>query len=235
VRRIAMLVASALVLAGCGGDDETPPVATAPATTAAAITAVDAAADKAKATTLVLTSTDLPEWTAKPVQNDPADKAFDDQLAACVGRPSPSIYTTARAASSTFSMGPAEVSSDVDIVRTVEDFNADVAAVRGAKYAPCVRNGLTKLLQRQLPPGTAVRSATVARLPIGGFGVFSARFRASIKLLIQGQPAIVYQDAILLGKGRVELSASFTNLGRPFNPALEQALVAKLGARLQAA
>jgi hypothetical protein len=235
VRKIAMLVASALVLAGCGGDDETPPVATAPATTAAAITAVDAAADKAKATTLVLTSTDLPGWTAKPAQNDPADKAFDDQLAACVGRPSPSTYTTARAASSSFSMGPAEVSSDVDIVRTVEDFNADVAAVRGAKYAPCVRNGLTKLLQRQLPPGTAVRSATVARLPIGGFGVFSARFRASIKLLIQGQPAIVYQDAILLGKGRVELSASFTNLGRPFNPALEQALVAKLGAKLQAA
>jgi hypothetical protein len=235
VRRIAMLVASALVLAGCGGDDETPPVATAPATTAAAITAVDAAADKAKATTLVLTSTDLPGWTAKPAQNDPADKAFDDQLAACVGRPSPSTYTTARAASSSFSMGPAEVSSDVDIVRTVEDFNADVAAVRGPKYAPCVRNGLTKLLQQQLPSGTAVQSATVARLPIGGFGVFSARFRASIKLLIQGQPAIVYQDAILLGKGRVELSASFTNLGRPFNPALEQALVAKLGARLQAA
>jgi hypothetical protein len=236
MRRIAMLVAAALVLAGCGGDDETPPVATAPATTVAAgTTAVDAATDKAKATTLVLTSTDLPGWTAKPAQNDPADKAFDDQLAACVGRPSPSTYTTARAASSSFSMGPAEVSSDVDIVRTVEDFNADVAAVRGAKYAPCVRNGLTKLLQRQLPAGTAVRSATVARLPIGGFGVFSARFRASIKLLIQGQPAIVYQDAILLGKGRVELSASFTNLGRPFNPALEQALVAKLGARLQAA
>jgi hypothetical protein len=235
VRKIAMLVASALVLAGCGGDDETPPVATAPATTAAAITAVDAAADKAKATTLVLTSTDLPGWTAKPAQNDPADKAFDDQLAACVGRPSPSTYTTARAASSSFSMGPAEVSSDVDIVRTVEDFNADVAAVRGPKYAPCVRNGLTKLLQQQLPSGTAVQSATVARLPIGGFGVFSARFRATIKLLIQGQPAIVYQDAILLGKGRVELSASFTNLGRPFNPALEQALVAKLGAKLQAA
>jgi hypothetical protein len=235
VRKIAMLVASALVLAGCGGDDETPPVATAPATTAAAITAVDAAADKAKATTLVLTSTDLPGWTAKPAQNDPADKAFDDQLAACVGRPSPSTYTTARAASSSFSMGPAEVSSDVDIVRTVEDFNADVAAVRGPKYAPCVRNGLTKLLQQQLPPGTTVQSATVARLPIGGIGVFSARFRATIKLLIQGQPAIVYQDAILLGKGRVELSASFTNLGRPFNPALEQALVAKLGAKLQAA
>jgi hypothetical protein len=227
-----MLVASALVLAGCGvvgGDDETPPAATAPTT------AVDAAADKVTATTLLLTSTDLPGWTAKPAQNDPADKAFDDQLAACVGRPSPSTYTTARAASATFSMGNAEVSSDVDIVRTVEDFNADVAAVRGAKYAPCVRNGLTKLIQQQLPPGTAVQSATVTRLPIGGLVVFSARFRATIKLLIQGQPAIVYQDAILLGKERVELSASFTNLGRPFNPALEQALVAKLGARLQAA
>jgi hypothetical protein len=73
------------------------------------------------------------------------------------------------------------------------------------------------------------------RLPIAGHGEFSARFRATIKLLIQGQPAIVYQDAILLGKGRVELSASFTNLGRPFDPTIEQALVAKLNARLEAA
>jgi hypothetical protein len=238
VRRIAMLVASALVLAGCGvggGDDESSSVANAPATTAAGTTAVDTAADKVKATTLLLRSADLPGWTAKPAQNDPADKALDDELAACVGRPSPSTYTTARAASSTFSMGSAEVSSDVDIVKTVEDFNADAAAVRGPKYAPCVRNGLTKLLRQQLPPGAAVQSATVARLPIGGFGVFAARFRATVKLLIQGQPAIVYHDAILLGKGRVELSASFTNLGRPFDPTLEQALVSNLGARLQAA
>jgi hypothetical protein len=237
VRRIVFSVASALVLAACGGGDETPPVATAPATTAAAATTttVDVAADKAKAATLLLGPTDLPGWKAKPHQEDPADKAFDDQLAACVGRPSPSTYTTASADSPSFSMGDAEVSSDAQLVRTVEDFRADVAAVRGPKYAPCVRNGLTKLLQRQLPAGAAVQSATVVRLPIAGYGEFSARFRATIKLLIQGQPAIVYQDAILLGKGRVELSASFSNLGQPFDPALEGALVAKLSAKLAAA
>src|SRR4029450_1717869 len=156
-------------LAGCGGGDETPPVATAPATTAAAgTTVVDAAAHNAKATPPLLPSTDLPGWTAKPAQNDPADKAFDDQLAACVGRPSPSTYTTASADSPTLSMGNAEVGSDAQLVSTVEDFNADVAAVRGPKSAPCVRNGLTKLLQRQLPAGTAVQSATVVRLPIAG-------------------------------------------------------------------
>jgi hypothetical protein len=237
VRRIVISVASALVLAACGGGDgETPPEAAAPTTTAAAGTgAVNVAADKAKAATLLLRSTDLPGWTAKPARQDPADKAFDDQLAACVGRPSPSTYTTASADSPTLSLGDAEVSSDALFVRTVEDFKADVAAVRGPKYAPCVRNGLTKLLQRQLPAGTAVQSATIVRLPIGGLGEFSARFRATIKLLVQGQPVNIYQEAILLGKGRVELSASFTNLGRPFDPALEQALVAKLSARLQAA
>jgi hypothetical protein len=85
-----------------------------------------------------------------------------------VGRPSPSTYTTASADSPTLSMGNAEVGSDAQLVSTVEDFNADVAAVRGPKYAPCVRNGLTKLLQRQLPAGTAVQSATVVRLPIAG-------------------------------------------------------------------
>jgi len=132
-------------------------------------------------------------------------------------------------------MGNAEVSSQAQLVRTVEDFNADVAAVRGPKYAPCVRSGLTKFLPRQLPAGASLQSVAVVRLPVARYGEFSTGFRATIKLLLQGQPASVYQDAVLLGKGRVELTASFSNLGRPFDPALEQALVAKLSARLEAA
>jgi hypothetical protein len=42
-------------------------------------------------------------------------------------------------------------------------------------------------------------------------------------------------DEVLLGKGRIELTASFSNFGRPFGPALQQALLAKLAARLEAA
>jgi hypothetical protein len=241
VRRIVVLVASAVVLAACGGGggggDEYQPAATAPTVDAAATTttAVNVAADRAGAATLLLKPSDLPGWKATPDQKDPADKAFDDQLAACVGRPSPSTYTTASADSPNFTMGNAEVSSQAQLVRTVEDFKADVAAVRGPKYAPCVRNGLAKFLPGQLPPGASLQSIAVKPLPIAGYGEFSARFRATITLLIQGQPVSVYQDAILLGKGRVELTASFSNMGQPFDPALAQALVTKLSTRLEAA
>jgi hypothetical protein len=238
VRRIVVLVASAVVLAACGGGEEYQPGATAPTATAAAATtttAVNVAADRAGAAALLLKPSDLPGWKATPDQKDPADKAFDDQLAACVGRPSPTTYTTASADSPNFSMGNAEVSSQAQFVRTVEDFKADVAAVRGPKYAPCVRNGLARFLPRQLPPGASLQSIAVKPLPIAGYGEFSARFRATITLLIQGQPVSVYQDAILLGKGRVELTASFSNMGQPFDPALAQALVTKLSTRLEAA
>jgi hypothetical protein len=45
----------------------------------------------------------------------------------------------------------------------------------------------------------------------------------------------IYLDDIALGKGRIELGATFSNIGRPFEPALRRALVAALGDRLEAA
>lgn len=239
MRVVVALVVSALVLTACGGGDETPSAATdsttteAPATTTAA---VDVAVDKAEARKLLLRSSDLPAgWKAAPTQRDSVDKALDDQVAACAGRPRPASRITARADSQTFTMDYAEAGSQAELVRTVEDFKADVAATKGPKYAPCVRRALIKFLPQQLPPGASVQSVVVERLPVAHYGEFSAGFRATVKLLVQGQPARVYQDAVLLGKGRVELSAGFSNVQEPFDPALEQELVAKLASRLEAA
>ncbi len=238
VTRLVMLVAVALALAACGGAADTRSAApAATATTAApttATTAVDVAADKAKARALVLRPSDLPAgWKATPHQDDPTDKAFDDELAACLGRPSPSTYLTARADSPDFARGDAEASSQAQLVRTAADFSADVDAIRGPKFMPCVRRVATRSLQQLA--GASVRSVAVAPLAVASHGEFSSGFRATIRLLLQGQLVSVYQDGVLLGKGRIELTASFSNVRQPPDPALEKALVAKLSARLDAA
>jgi uncharacterized lipoprotein YmbA len=239
VKRLILLAAAALALTACGSSSDTETATTEPTVTTAAPTttttpAVDVAADKAKARALVLTRSDMPaEWKATPHKDDPSDKQLDNQLASCVGRPSPSSYLTARANSPDFASGDAEVSSDALLVKTVEDYNADVEAAKGPKYMPCVKRVLTSAL-RQVA-GDSVQSISVARLPIQSDADFSVGFRAKAKLLVQGQTVTFYQDGILLGKERIELSASFSDVQKPPDADLERAVVSKLDAKLAAA
>jgi hypothetical protein len=231
------LAAAALTLAACGGGADTKseaPEATATTAAAAPTTTVDVAADKAKGRALVLARSDLPAgWKATPHQDDPADKKFDDQLAACLGRPSPTTYLTARSNSPNFASGDAEISSEALLVKSVSDFNADAEAVKGPKYMPCVKRVLTSAL-REIA-GASVQSVAVASLPVQSDAEFSAGFRATAKLLVQGGAVTVYQDGILLGKERIELTASFSDVQKPPDPELQKAVVAKLDAKLAAA
>ena len=239
MRRLILLAAAAVALTACGSGGETETAATQPTATTAAETttttpAVDVAADKTKARALVLTRSDMPAaWKATPHQNDPSDKQFDDQLASCLGRPSPSTYTSARANSPDFASGDADVSSDALLVKTVEDYNADVEVTKGPKFMPCAKRVLTSVL-RQVA-GDSVQSVSVADLPVQSDAEFSLGFRATAKLSANGQTATFYQDVIFLGKERIELSASFSDVQKPPDADLEKAVVSKLDAKLAAA
>jgi hypothetical protein len=235
LRPLVILAAAALTLTACGGAADTAaPEATATTVAATTTTAVDVAADKAKARALVFTRSDLPAgWKATPHQVDPIDKQLDDRLAACLGRPSPTTYLTARSNSPDFAKGDAEVSSEALLVKTDADFNADVEAVQGPKYIPCVKRVLTDALGQIA--GASVQSVAVASLPVQSDAEFSAGFRATARLQVQGGTVTIYQDGILLGKDRVELTASFSDVQKPPDPNLEKALVTRLAAKLAAA
>jgi hypothetical protein len=233
-----MLSTSVLLLAACGGGTKQQPAAGGATTTTAASTAttgVSVAADKATARALLLRLSDLPDgWRATQHRQDAFDKSANEQLAACVGRPSPETYTTVDLFSPDFSMGNAGVFSEAELVKTADDFKADAAAVRGPRFASCVKRILAKFAPR-LASGASVQSIVIQPLPVASYGQFSMAYRARITLTGQGQTLRLYDDEVFLGKGRVELSASFSDVGRPFDPGLRRALLAKLGARLASA
>ena len=52
-------------------------------------------------------------------------------------------------------------------------------------------------------------------------------------LTAQGQTINVVVDFVLMAKSKAEVTASFTNLGQPFDPALETSLINKLGTRVK--
>jgi hypothetical protein len=231
MRRIFFLIVFLPVVAACGGGAKNRTAGSGPA---AATSSASTASDPATAGMLLLASSDFPAgWTATAHQRDASQTASDQEQAACLGISAPSAtHTTVDIDSPDFSLGNAQASDRVEIVRTVGDFTTDVAAVRSAKFLPCMKNQLAKAMQDQ---GMSVVSATVASFTVPDYGEFSAGLRATLLLKVQGHPVSLYLDLVLLGKERVELTAAFTNASTPFDPELEHTLLARLGARLEAA
>jgi hypothetical protein len=133
-----------------------------------------------------------------------------------------------------FSKENALAGSNAQIVETAEDFAADFAIVAARRMCHAWSAGLRKLLPMQLPDAS-LRSLATKPLRVANYGEFSMGWRTTATLVIQGQSVIIYLDNIGLGKGRIELTATFSNLDRPFDLTLRRALVAVLGARLEAA
>jgi len=217
----------------CGGQQARPATG---ASAAASTTPGNAAADEAKARTLLLRSSDFPAgWKSRAGRSTPEEPR--QELASCLGRPVPDTYTTAGMDSPGFSLGDAVARSRAQLVRTVEDFRADMAAYGGPKLRPCVKRGLVDSSRRQeRPQGGSLRSLSVEPLQAPRYGQISVGYRVTAKVRApEGQRLTFYADYILLGKERIELWAVFVNVDQPFDPALESALVAKLGSRLDAA
>ena len=53
-------------------------------------------------------------------------------------------------------------------------------------------------------------------------------------LTVQGQNLTLVLDLVLMGKDRVEVTGTFSNLAQPFDQELEKTLISKLGAKLEA-
>jgi hypothetical protein len=70
---------------------------------------------------------------------------------------------------------------------------------------------------------------------IPAYGGFSVRYRITATLKVQGRSVSVCTDHVWLQNGRIVVVAAFANTDQPYDPDLERALLAKLGARLQAA
>lgn len=216
----------------CGGQQARPATG---ASATASTTPANAAADEAKARTLLLRSSDFPAgWKSRPGRSAPEEPGRE--VASCLGRPDPGTYTTARIDSPFFSLGDADAGSGAQLVRTVEDFRADMAAYSGPKYIPCAKSTLTGSFRRHIRSrGGSLRSFSVEPLQIHRYGQISVGYRLTATVRAPwGERLTIYTDAVLLGKERIELWATFVNVDRPFDPALERALVAKLGSRLDA-
>jgi hypothetical protein len=227
-----------LTLAACGGGSSksssttsAPPTTKASASSATTLGTDPAAIARAKK--LVYVQGDFPAgWTATPASNTPEDKALSKELNACIGT-SGDETKSADVNGDDFNMGQGtQVTSEAQIEKSEATYKSDIAAVKGPKLQPCLQDFVTKALSKAV--GTAPASVQLADLPVPSFGDATIGKRLTAGLTVQGQTINVIVDFVLMGKNKAEVTASYTNLGQPFDPALEKTLIDKLGSRVNA-
>jgi len=238
IRLVSIAPVLALVLAACGGGGgKSSSTTSAPATTAstASSAAGSDAAATARAQKLVLVQADLPSgWTATPSKADTSEtKATNKELSTCVGT-SGEEAQSADVKGDDFSMGQGtQVSSEAAIVKDEATYRKDVAAIKGPKLQSCLQDFLNKQLSKAV--GSAPGSLQLTPLTVPTFGDVTVGKRLTASITAQGQTFNVYVDFVEMGKDKAEVTASFSNLGQPFDAGLEGSLLEKLGSKLGSA
>lgn len=219
----------ALTLAACGGggggtDD---PVGPAPAG--------GQAGDTATARTIVLQQADMPAgWRGAAHSETQLEKDRARDLSLCLGRPDPETYRSAIVYGPDLSSGQTQVSSIATVLNTVDDAHADLTAVRGPKYGPCLITSFTDDLKRQAPDAR-VEGVASAPLPVESFGDGSVGIRLTADLVYADHTDHLFADLIYISKDRATVSATFFSFAQPFPAALEQSSVSRMGNRIATA
>jgi hypothetical protein len=196
--------------------------------------------DEDTANTLVITAADVAKAhiggrfsTQGSGSSGTGDSSTDsfEQLAECVGSPVKDRTVVANASGPVLvsTKGDAQLQSFVDIVETKAQAKADRAVVKSSGFANC----LGTLAKHQGAP-SGLRSVRAARVPVKRYGDYSTAIRAEAKgTSTDGKPGTVTIVAVLIQKGRAELTAEFQTAGtRAFDRRAAEKILDQLDKRL---
>jgi hypothetical protein len=227
--RLVVTVLMLSLLAACGGGgggDDEDAVGPTPAT--------GQAGDTARARTIVLQQSDMPAgWRGAAHTETPLETERARAISICLGRPDPDTFRSARVYGPDLTMGQSQVSSIATVLNTVEDAQADLAAVRGPKYGQCLVPAFRDDLRRQ---ATDARVENVASEPltVESFGDGSVGIRLTADLVYPDRTDKLFADLVYMSKERTTVSATFFSFGQPFPTQLKEALVSRMGHRIAA-
>ncbi len=218
-----------LVMAACGGGgggEEDDALGPAPAT--------GRAADTARARTIVLEQADMPAgWRGVTHTETPLENERSRSISVCLGRPDPDTFRSARVYGPDLTLGQMQVSSISTVLNTVEDAAADLAAIRGPKYGPCLVPAFRDDLRRQAGDAR-VENVAFEPLTVESFGDGSFGIRLTAELVYPDRTDKLFADLVYITKDRTTVSATFFSFTQPFPAQLEQALVSRMGNRIAA-
>jgi hypothetical protein len=187
------------LLAGCGSTSSKTTTSTAAGSltpsSSSPTSAVPSPASESQLAKIVLQPSDLPpDWTPTPYKAEPGDTAAQAALLRCLGVLSTASDKVAEAHSFDFTLGDARVSSSASSYRSQSAVDANVAALHGSKFSPCIEQRVKRQVAAQLPAGAAIESVSVKVTPgsAGGPANIVATGGGTIKISVGGQHGVYY-------------------------------------------
>ena len=217
-RALTLVLAAALLSASACGGSEAP----------------TAAEDKAMAERVVLTSTDLPGFTAEPdkADNDDSGGSFrdcvkDNPLLTADNKP-----RSAKGVDFTQDDGNLRVQSGAFVAEKVAEARTAFADIASALSEPCLREGLARTIKDGSRPGLIVRDVTAEPLPKLDVTDDYAATRLTVPIEAGREQLSLYVDMTFVREGRV-LAGVFTfRAGTFFSDSERTRLVKLVGDRL---
>lgn len=223
---VTVLLLSLLAACGGGGGGDEDAVGPAPA--------AGQAGDQARARTIVLQQSDMPAgWRGAAHTETPLETERSRTISICLGRPDPDTFRSTRVYGPDLTLGQTQVSSIATVLNTVEDAQADLAAIRGPRYGQCLIPAFRDDLRRQ---ATDARVENVATEPLTAesFGDGAVGIRLTADLVYPDRTDKLFADLVYISKERTTVSATFFSFAQPFPTQLREALVSRMGHRIEA-
>jgi hypothetical protein len=200
-----------------------PPATSPPTTASPAATGASRAPVALRA--LLLTKKDLPPgWKAETHNFTPLSPS------PLIGRPRTVTKVLPMAMSPDFMRFGATVSSTA---ASSDSLRASITELTSPGFAQQFRNGYQQL---NPPKAGEYQEVTVTRLQVTPYGRFSIGYRLHVTMSSPGgYPSDSYEDVVWLLSDHYEIAIYFDDAPWPFAAALRKRIIAKLGARLEAA
>ena len=222
VRRwFVFLFLGAVLLSGCGDDDEETPAQPAPKP------------PQARAEAAVLTLADLPAgWKAFAEADRPDHGPTFEALASCLGVQDPDQDAVGAAMSPTFVAGLAtQVTSKVAYSPSPERAREVASAYTGDKFTGCAQQAFAGDVTRNAPPGATAKDVQVAPLEFPPLGDSTAAHRVTATIEIMGGSLPLFMDFVAVFEGEAVSRLVFLNPGSPFPAELQRSLTEKVVTR----
>jgi hypothetical protein len=247
-RAHVVIVAAALVTAGCASGSPTPtgsPASKASVTTS--LPSPNVAADKALAEAAIFKLNDFPTgWTSKPSTPSSSNEATDRQMSACLHTSVPYLdpsKTGASADSPDFSDSNSnEASNGVTYTASVSQARKQFAVVQSQSFPSCFESAINTLITSEiqhpsnpsdtLPQGASVGKTTVQPMSFPTIGDQSVAYRVTIPITYGGMSVDGQIDIVASQKGRAIALSEFTAFGTPFDSAMEVQLSTLTASRI---
>jgi hypothetical protein len=192
------------------------------------------AIDQKVAEEAVLRVTDLKEgYKSTPYVRSDQERADDEELQSCLGRPPSVRQRTALAFSPVLSSGTQKrILASVEFVGTEAMASPDLAAQRGPHAASCIQT----LQEQQFSRSGAKATVSVKTIRPSIGGPHSESYRITISVAAgNGADLTSFIDLVTVIRGRAEITAIFANLNSVISPEEQTSAITAMVERLRAA